>query len=326
MLIFLLRRLLQACVVMTVISIISFVIQDSLGDPVRQMVGQSVSPAEIEKIRQEQGFNDTKFEQYTRYAKNVLKGDFGTSYFYKEPALDVILKKLPATFELAFSAILIIIMVSIPCGIFAAIRPKNILAKFLMFSSTIGLSVPIFIVGIFLLYTFSIELQWTPSFGRGDTVLVFGVWETGFLTLDGLSHLILPSLSLAIALLPMFVRLIRSEMLEVLHSEYVKYAWAKGLSPARIYFVHAFKNTMLPIITIGGIQVGTLVAYTILTETIFQWPGMGSLFLDAVNRVDSPLISAYLIVVGAIFVISNTLVDLIYGYINPTVKLASHGL
>lgn len=311
---------------MVVISVISFAIQGNLGDPVRAMVGQSVSQQERMKIRQELGLNDSVFEQYLRFAGRAIQGDLGVSYYYKEPALHVILSKLPATLELAFTATLIIALVAIPCGVMAAIRPKSLLSRGMMFFSSIGLSVPIFIISILMIYVFSIELQWAPSFGRGETTQILGVWESNFFTLDGLAHLILPGLSLALALMPLFVRLIRSEMMEVLQSEYVKFAWAKGLSAKRIYFIHALKNTMLPVITVGGIQAGTMVAYTILTETIFQWPGMGYMFLDAVNRVDTPLISAYLIVVGAIFVVTNTLVDLIYGLVNPTVRLASHGL
>ena len=187
--------------------------------------------------------------------------------------------------------------------------------------SIIGISIPVFLTAIGLIYLFAIELSWLPSYGRGQTSSVMG-WETGMLTADGLKHLILPCFTLASIMLPLFIRLIRSEMMEVLQSEYVKFAWAKGISPRRIYFVHALKNTMLPVITVGGVQIGTMVAYTILTETVFQWPGMGFLFLEAVNRVDTPLIVAYLIVVGAIFVVTNTLVDLIYGLVNPTVKLA----
>ena len=311
---------------MIVISLISFSVQGNLGDPVRQMVGQSVSAQERQTIRDEMGLNDSLLTQYLRFAGKAIQGDLGLSYYYKEPALQVILRKMPATLELAFSAVLLIALVAIPCGVLAAIKPKSLLSRTLMFFSTIGLSIPIFIIAIFLVYFFAIEWQLAPSFGRGETSVLLGFWETGFTSWDGISHLFLPSLSLAIALMLLFVRLIRSEMMEVLQSEYIKFAWAKGLSPFRIYFVHALKNTMLPIITVGGIQAGTMVAYTILTETIFQWPGMGFLFLDAVSRVDTPLISAYLMVVGAMFVITNTLVDLIYGLINPTVRLASHGL
>lgn len=323
MLLFLFRRLMQGLMVMFVISLISFSIQDNLGDPLREMVGQSVSEAERQALREEMGLNDPFLIQYGRFLSKAVQGDLGTSYFFKEPALDVILGKLPATMELVFSATLLIILISIPAGVFSAIRPNSIISKCIMGFSILGISVPVFLTAIFSIYIFSIELGWLPSYGRGDELTpLFGSWETGFLSTTGILHLILPSVSLASIMLPLFIRLIRSEMVEALSTEYVKFARAKGLKKARIYFLHALKNTMLPVITVGGVQIGTMVAYTILTETVFQWPGMGFLFLEAVNRVDTPLIVAYLIVVGAIFVIVNTLVDLIYGLINPTVKLS----
>ncbi len=322
MLLFLMRRLVQGLIVMFVISIISFSIQDNLGDPLRELVGMSVSEAEREALRDEMGLNDPFLTQYTRFMGKALQGDLGQSYFFKEPALDVIFAKMPATLELVLAASLIIILVSIPAGVYCAIRPNSWFTKLILGFSILGISVPVFLTAIFSIYLFSIELGWLPSYGRGEVVPVIGGWESGLFTKDGLLHLILPAVSLASIMLPLFIRLIRSEMAEVLHTEYVKFAKAKGLKKARIYFLHALKNTMLPVITVGGVQIGTMVAYTILTETVFQWPGMGFLFLEAVNRVDTPLIVAYLIVVGAIFVVVNTLVDLLYGLINPTVRLA----
>lgn len=322
MIAFFIKRLAQAIVVMFVISIISFSIQDNLGDPLREMVGQSVSEAERQQLRDELGLNDPFLVQYGRFVKNALQGDLGTSYFFKEPALDVILAKLPATLELVFGASLIIIFLSVPLGVYSAINPQSWFSKTVMGLSIVGISVPVFLTAIGLIYLFAIELNWMPSYGRGETVDMFWGWESGFFTTDGLAHLVLPCVSLASIMLPLFIRLIRAEMMEVLQSEYVKFAWAKGLNPRRIYFLHALKNTMLPVITVGGVQIGTMVAYTILTETVFQWPGMGFLFLEAINRVDTPLIVAYLIVVGAIFVITNTIVDLVYGLVNPTVNLA----
>ncbi len=321
MLAFLIRRLAQALVVMFVISLISFSIQDNLGDPLRELVGQSVSEAERQALRDEMGLNDPFLTQYWRFAKNAVHGDLGTSYFFKEPALEVILKKLPATLELVFGATLIIVLLSVPLGVYSAIRPNSLFSKAVMGFSIVGISIPVFLTAIMLVYIFAIEMGWAPSYGRGELVHVFGYWDSGFFSADGLAHLILLSISLSSIMLPLFIRLIRAEMMEVLQSEYVKFAWAKGISPMRIYFLHALKNTMLPVITVGGVQIGTMVAYTILTETVFQWPGMGFLFLEAVNRVDTPLIVAYLIVVGAIFVVTNTIVDIIYGLVNPTVKL-----
>ena len=321
---FLIKRLFQALIVMFVISLVAFSIQDNLGDPLRELVGQSVSEAERQALRDELGLNDPYMTKYSRFLINAVQGDLGTSYFFKRPAAEVILDKLQATLELVFGAALIIVFVSIPLGVYSAIHPKSTLTKIIMAVSSIGISVPVFLTAIILMYIFSIELGWLPSYGRGETVNIMG-WETGFLTKDGLLHLILPSVSLASIMLPLFIRLVRSEMLEALSSEYIKFAKAKGLSLNKIYYIHALKNTMLPVITVGGVQIGTMIAYTILTETVFQWPGTGFLFLEAINRVDTPLITAYVIFVGLIFVVTNTLVDLLYGVINPTVNITGKG-
>ena len=318
---FLIRRLGQAVMVMLVISIIGFSIQDNLGDPLRELVGQSVSEEERNALRDSMGLNDPFLVQYWRFLGNAVQGDLGNSYFFKKPALEVIMNKFPATFELVLAASLIIFLVSVPTGIYCAIRPKSFFARAVMGVSIVGISVPVFLTAIFSIYIFSIGLGWLPSFGRGE-VVDLGWWQTGFLTLDGLEHLILPAFALSSIMLPLFIRLIRGEMMEVLRTEYVRFAWAKGLSRRRVWFLHAFKNTLLPVITVGGVQIGTLIAYTILTETVFQWPGMGFLFLEAVNRVDTPLIIAYIIVVGLIFVITNTIVDLIYTLVNPMVRIS----
>ncbi len=322
---FLVRRLGQAVVVMFFISMISFSIQSQLGDPLRELLGQSVSEAEREQLRTEMGLNDPFLVQYWRFLGSAMEGDLGDSYFFKRPALEVILEKFPATFELVIGATLIILFLSVPIGVYCAIRPHSWFSKLMMGISIIGISIPVFLTAIMLIYLFSVQLSLLPSFGRGETAVIFGFWETGFVTKDGLLHLILPSIALSSIMLPLFIRLIRSEMMEVLEQDYIQFAHAKGLSNRRIWFLHALKNTLLPVITVGGVQIGTMIAYTILTETVFQWPGMGFLFLEAVNRVDTPLIIAYLIVVGLIFVITNTLVDLIYGLVNPTVKLAGGG-
>jgi len=321
---FLIKRLFQALIVMFVISLVAFSIQDNLGDPLRELVGQSVSEAERQALRDDLGLNDPYMTKYSRFLVNAVQGDLGTSYFFKRPAAEVILDKLQATLELVFGAALIIVFVSIPLGVYSAIHPKSTLTKIIMAVSSIGISVPVFLTAIILMYIFSIELGWFPSYGRGETVNFMG-WETGFLTKDGLLHLVLPSISLASIMLPLFIRLVRSEMLEALSSEYIKFAKAKGLALNKIYYVHALKNTMLPVITVGGVQIGTMIAYTILTETVFQWPGTGFLFLEAINRVDTPLITAYVIFVGLIFVVTNTLVDLLYGVINPTVNITGKG-
>ncbi len=319
---YLIKRLFQAIAVMFAISVISFAIQDNLGDPLRELVGQSVSEEVRQELRDELGLNDSFVVQYGRFVGKALQGDLGTSYFFKEPALDVILKKLPATLELVFGATLIIIGFSVPLGVYTAIKPNSIVSKIIMGISIVGISIPVFLTAILMIYVFSVELRWLPSYGRGDPVHMFGYWSTNFASINGLSHILLPSIALASIMLPLFIRLIRAEMMETLQSEYVRFAWAKGIRPSRIWYIHALKNTLLPVITVGGVQIGTMVAYTILTETVFQWPGMGFMFLEAVNRVDTPLIVAYLIIVGFIFVVTNTIVDLIYGLVNPTVNLA----
>jgi peptide/nickel transport system permease protein len=324
MLLFLLRRLGQAGLVLLAISLVSFLIQNHFGDPVQQMVGQSVSLQEREILRQSLGLDQPLLVQYGQFLLKAIQGDLGTSYYYKQPTLSVIFSKLPATLELTFCGLVLVALIAIPFGVISAIHPRHIVSRMTLFASTLGLSVPVFIFGIFLVYFFSIEWRILPSFGRGETTLVFGYWHTGLLTRDGLLHLIMPSVSLAFVLAPVFVRLIRAEMLDVLQSDYIRFAWSKGISSSRIYYIHALKNTMLPVITIGGIQVGTVVAYTLLTETIFQWPGMGRLFMEAVTRVDTPLISAYLIVVGCGFVITNTLVDVIYRAVNPRVRIPGY--
>jgi len=318
---FLLKRVIQAALVMFIISLFCFSIQGTLGDPTRELAAQSMSVEERANLRETLGLNDPLPVQYGRFVKRALKGDLGTSYFFKEPTLTVILKKLPATLELSFAASLIIIFVSIPLGVFCAIKPRHWFSRLVMAVSVIGISIPVFLTALALIFVFSINLGWMPSFGRGEIVEVWGYWSTNFASWDGIVHIILPAISLSSIMLPLFIRLVRAEMLEVLSSEYVKFARAKGLPPMPVYLKHALKNTMLPVITVGGVQIGIMVAYTILTESVFQWPGMGFMFLEAVNRSDIPLITAYIMFVGFLFVVVNTLVDLLYGVINPQVDL-----
>jgi peptide/nickel transport system permease protein len=255
MIAFIVRRVAQAVLVMFIISIVGFAIKRNVGDPVRMITGISVSEAEREELREEMGLKDPILTQYWRFLKNAAQGDLGTSYFYHKPATRVILEKAPATIELVFVSSLIIIFFSVPLGVFAAIYPKNWFSRVVMGGSIIGVSVPVFLTAIILVYIFSVELGWLPSFGRGQTVNIGG-WESGLVTWDGIKHLILPAVSLSSIMLPLFIRLIRSEMMEVLESEYIKFAWAKGLKPKRIWMIHAFKNTLLPVITVGGVQLG----------------------------------------------------------------------
>jgi len=318
---FIVRRAIQAIIVMLVIGCIGFSVQHNLGDPVRDMVGERVSVAEREKLRDQLGLNDPFLVQYVRFVKNAATGDLGISYFYNKPTLRVILNHAPATLELVFVTSLLIILITLPIGVYSAIKPNSWFSKFIMGISTVGVAVPVFLTAIALIYLFAVELHWLPAYGRGETVNILG-WESGFFTIDGLKHLILPSISLTSLFIPLYIRLIRSEMMEVLETEYIKFAWAKGLKKYRVWFVHAFKNTLLPVITVFGLEIGILFAFTILTETVFQWHGMGFMFLEAVERGDTALLVAYLVVVGVMFVVMNTIVDIIYGFINPMVRIA----
>ena len=318
---FIIRRIIQAVIVMLVIGFIGFSIQHNIGDPVRDMVGERVSVAEREALRDKLGLNDPFLIQYFRFVKNACQGDLGISYFHNKPTLEVILRKAPATLELVFVTSVIILLITFPVGVYSALRPTSWFSRFAMGASTIGVAVPVFLTAIILIYIFGVELQWLPAFGRGDTVNVWG-WETGLLTWDGLIHLILPSFSLASIMLPLYIRLIRSEMMEVLETEYIKFAWAKGLNRYRVWLLHAFKNTLLPVVTVFGVEIGILFAFTLLTETVFQWQGMGFMFLEAVERADTPLIVAYLVIIGVMFVVINTIVDVIYGFVNPMVRIA----
>lgn len=306
---------------MLVISVIGFAIKQSVGDPVREITGISVSAEEREALRQQLGLNDPFMVQWVRFVKKAAHGDLGNSFYFKRPAVDVIMSKAPATLELVFATSILVILLSVPLGIYAAVYPRSWLSRFFMGASIIGVSIPVFLTAILLIYVFSVGLGWLPSYGRGELIEIFPGWKSGFFTKDGLLHLVLPSISLTSIMLPLFIRLIRAEMKETLETEYVKFARAKGLKPSRVLFVHAFKNTLLPVITVGGVQLGTLIAFTILTETVFQWQGMGSMFIESVERADSSLMVAYLVFVGLIFVVVNTVVDLIYGLVNPMVRV-----
>jgi peptide/nickel transport system permease protein len=321
MIAFLIRRTTQALFVMLVISLIGFTIKQSVGDPVREITGISVSAAEREALRDKLGLNDPFLVQWVRFLGRAVQGDLGNSFYFKRPALKVILSKAPATLELVLSTSILIILLSVPIGIYAAVKPNAWLSRIFMAGSIIGVSIPVFLTAILLIYIFSVGLGWLPSFGRGELVTLFPGWDSGYFTIDGLKHLILPTIALTSIMLPLFIRLIRAEMKEVLETEYVKYARAKGLNDFRILMVHAFKNTLLPVITVGGVQLGTLIAFTILTETVFQWQGMGAMFIESVTRADTSLMVAYLVSVGAIFVVVNTGVDLIYGMVNPMIRI-----
>ena len=314
------RRLGQAALVMFAILIVAFAVRTALGDPLREIMGEAVPEAERAALRHELGLDAPWPVQLARYLGDAVQGDLGTSTIYKRPTLAVILAKFPASFELVLGASLIVLLLSLPAGIYCAVRPRALGARLILNLSVLGISIPVFLTGIFLITIFSVWLGWLPAFGRGDTIRI-GPWETGLLTRDGLEHLVLPALTLSSIMLPLFIRLVRGAMLDELGHDYVRTARAKGASPLRVWLAHALRNALLPLTAVGGLQIGTLIAYTLLTETVFQWPGMGFLFLEAVTRADIPLITTYLVFVGLIFVVTNTLVDVVSLMLDPRVGL-----
>jgi peptide/nickel transport system permease protein len=317
---FLGRRLTQAMLVMLAILIIAFAVRAALGDPLREIMGEAVPESEREELRHQLGLDAPWPVQLVRYLGGAVQGDLGTSTIYKRPTLEVILAKFPASFELVLGASLIVLLLSVPAGVYCAVRPRAFGAKLILGLSVLGISIPVFLTGIFLITIFSVWLGFLPAFGRGETVNL-GFWQTGLLTLDGLKHLILPALTLSSIMLPLFIRLVRGAMLDELGHDYVRTARAKGARPLRVWLVHALRNALLPLVAVGGLQIGTLIAYTLLTETVFQWPGMGFLFLEAVTRADIPLITTYLVFVGLLFVITNTIVDIVSLMLDPRISL-----
>ncbi|MGB6389689.1 MAG: ABC transporter permease [Methyloceanibacter sp.] len=314
------KRAAQAILVMLAIAVIAFAVKGALGDPLREIMGEAVPEAERAALRHELGLDAPWPAQLARYLGNAAKGDLGQSYIYKRSTLEVVLAKFPASFELVLAASLIVLLVSLPAGIYCAVRPRSLGARLTLGLSVLGISVPVFLTGIFLISIFSVWLGLLPAFGRGETVEL-GFWETGLLTLDGLEHLVLPAITLSSIMLPLFIRLVRSAMLDQLGSDYVRTARAKGASSLRVWLNHALRNALLPIIALGALQIGNMLAFTLLTETVFQWPGMGFLFLEAVTRADIPLITTYLVAVGLLFVVTNTLADVASLWLDPRIGL-----
>ena len=317
---FVLRRIGQSLFVMLVVAIIAFSMFRFVGDPVHNMVGQQTSMEDREKLREALGLNDPFYVQFYKFIKNAVKGDFGVSYRHGRPASEIIAERLPATLELSLVAVLFALCVGIPMGVYTGIKKDSILSKFFLTTSLIGVSMPVFLIGILMIWIFAVELHWLPPFGRGDVVKLGKYWSTGFLTISGLKALILPAITLGLFQMTLIMRLVRSEMLEVLRTDYIKFARARGLKNTAIYFGHALKNTLLPVITITGLQIGTIIAFAIITETVFNWPGMGQLFIQAINNVDIPIMAAYLMLVSLIFVIINLIVDALYFWVDPRLK------
>jgi peptide/nickel transport system permease protein len=319
---FVVRRLLQAVIVMLTVAFLAFMLFQYVGDPVAQMLGQDATQEQREALKRDLGLDQPFPVQFARFVGNAVQGEFGLSLRQGRQVSTLIAERFPATLELSIAAAVIALVAGIPLGVYAALRRGRFGAQAVMTLSLLGVSLPTFLIGILLILVFSVQLQWLPSFGRGDTVALFGgSWTTGLLTLDGWSHLVLPAVTLSVFQLALILRLVRAEMLEVLRTDYIKFARARGLSDRAIHFRHALKNTLVPVITITGLQLGSLIAFAIITETVFQWPGMGFLFIQAVQFADIPVMAAYLCLIALVFVIVNLVVDLLYFVVDPRLRV-----
>jgi peptide/nickel transport system permease protein len=290
-----------------------------VGDPVTNLLGQDATPEERDRLRADLGLDRPFPLQFGHFVANAVQGEFGLSLRQGRKVSTLIVERFPATLELAFAAALLALLVGIPMGVYAALKRGNVLSQAMMAFSLLGVSLPTFLIGILLILLFAVTLKWLPSFGRGDTVAL-GAWTTGLLTVDGWKHLVLPAVTLSVFQLTLIMRLVRAEMLEVLRTDYIKFAKARGLPDRAVYFGHALKNTLVPVITITGLQLGSLIAFAIITETVFQWPGMGLLFIQAVQFADIPVMAAYLCLIALIFVVINLVVDLLYFAVDPRLR------
>ena len=319
MLAFVIRRALQALGVLLAVGLIAFAMFRFIGDPVNQMVGVDTPPGERAAIRRSLGLDDPALVQFGRYLGQAARFEFGISYQVRQPVSRLLAERLPATLELAFCAMIFALGFGLPMGVFAALKRDTAPAKLLQAVSLVGISLPTFLIGILLIWVFSVTLGWLPSFGRGETVRL-GWWTTGFLTASGLKALILPTVTLGLFQTTLIMRLVRAEMLEVLRSDYIRFARARGLKPRAIHFGHALKNTLVPVITVAGLQLGSVIAFALVTETVFQWPGMGLLFVQAVQTADIPIMAAYLLLVGLMFVTINLVIDILYTVVDPRLR------
>jgi peptide/nickel transport system permease protein len=320
MLAFIIRRLLQAVVVMLTVALIAFTLFRFVGDPINQMVGIETSAEERAQLRQDLGLNDPIPIQFTRFVWNAVRLNFGNSYQFKTPVIDLIADRFPATMELALVSAIFSLLVGIPMGVYTALHRRSLLSNVFLAASLVGISLPTFLIGILLIFLFPVTLHMLPSFGRGDVVRL-GFWTTGLLTASGLKALVLPAITLGLFQMTLIMRLVRGEMLEVLRTDYIKFARARGLTDRAVNFGHALKNTLVPVMTIAGLQLGSIIAFALITESVFQWPGMGLLFLKAVQNVDIPIMSAYLLLVAFIFVTINLIVDLLYAVVDPRIRI-----
>jgi peptide/nickel transport system permease protein len=319
MIAFILRRLAQSVLVLLIVGFVSFSMFRFIGDPINNMMGQDATVEQREELTRQLGLDQPFPVQFASFITRAATGDFGVSYRLGRPVMDLILERLPATLELALVSALLAFVVGVSMGVYTAIHPRGLASRFVMTASLVGVSLPTFLIGIGLIYVFAVELGWLPSFGRGQTVQIGG-WSTGFLTPSGRASLVLPAITLALYQMTLIMRLVRAEMMEVLRSDYIKFARARGLPERRINFRHALKNTMVPVITITGLQLGSIIAFAIVTETVFQWPGVGLLFITSVQFVDVPVMAAYLMLIGLVFVIINLVVDLLYYAVDPRLR------
>jgi len=320
MLAYIIRRVAQSVLVLLVVGLVAFAMFRFVGDPVDAMLGQERTQADIARLTAELGLDKPFPVQYWRFLEQAVQGNFGLSYRQGRPVSDILVERLPATLELAFVSGLMALAGGIALGIFTAIWRRGIAANVIMTVSLIGVSLPTFLIGILLIYLFSVELGWLPSFGRGEVTHI-GWWTTGFLTESGLKALILPAITLGLYQMTLIMRLVRTEMLEVLRMEYIRFARARGIREKSINFRHALKNTLVPVITITGLQLGSIIAFAIITETVFQWPGVGLLFINAIQFVDIPVMAAYLMLISVMFVGINLIVDLLYVAIDPRLRI-----
>ncbi len=324
MLAFILRRLYQAALVMVTVAFIAFMLFQYVGDPITFMLGQDATPEQVAELRAALGLDQPFVVQFWHFLANAVQGDFGISLRQGTPVSQLIAERFPATLELALVAAGLALLVGIPMGVYAALRRGSFLSQLFMTLSLLGVSLPTFLIGILLILVFAVQLGWFPSFGRGEVVNLGG-WTTGLLTAKGWHHLTLPAVTLAIFQLTLIMRLVRAEMLEVLRTDYIKFARARGLTDRAVHFGHALKNTLVPVMTITGLQLGGLIAFAIITETVFQWPGMGLLFIQAVTFADIPVMAAYLCLIALIFVVINLIVDLLYFAVDPRLRADKAG-
>jgi peptide/nickel transport system permease protein len=320
MLAFILRRLVQAVIVMLTVAFIAFMLFQYVGDPVTNLLGQDATPEQRTQLRSDLGLDKPFPVQFAHFVGNAVKGEFGLSLKLGKKVSTLIVERLPATLELAFSAGVFALVCAIPMGVYSALRRGTAGSHLFMTFSLMGVSLPTFLIGILLIWLFAANLRWLPAFGRGD-VVDLGRWTTGMLSVDGWRHLVLPAITLAAFQLTLIMRLVRAEMLEVLRSDYIKFARARGLPNRVVYFSHALKNTLVPVMTITGLQLGSLIAFAIITEQVFQWPGMGLLFIQAVQFADIPVMAAYLCLIALIFVLINLVVDLLYFAVDPRLRI-----